>query len=1189
MPKSLVGANFADWVINQIDKRQKINSLTNQKTTEVLQYQNNNNAFVRMTSGIDINGDNVPAKKYQLFNTRFDGQFATGVNIGGNSAYGWESTSDFGFIPPPGIVSVDIKSQNRGSLREANINIIAHSLDQFDIISKLYLRIGYSVLLEWGWSKFFHNDIATEEGDESNVGNFRENYSSLDQDFILGSIWNQPLYADLVQLSIENLRKQTCGNYDGFYGRVVNYGWNLEKDGSYNITLTLKTWGDLAEGWKLNNKFPTNSQTETTPTEAPPIQNSAEKSSLNKILWKLTEKLKNDTVNEEKGYIIEKITNNDINSLTQLKANQFNEADDDAKGELLELAFSKLKGASSGVNYQFYIKLGTLLRILQNYMLLYNTQASSEDKKAIVNIDFKTNENFCFTFDRHTSVDPRVCLIPIPEEIESTSTSASPNAANESKTKSGITVEQISYVWYSAVKESGDGRIAGGGTIKTNENSSKYNEAVKKYYGLKQAKQNLEWEESKPIDVPENFASTPSLNDSVKNIFDKFLASYNQENFDGEYVEEWDGNYTGNVTIGKRFENQALVQYSVPEDTYGSRYYLVNPGINGGFVEKLTVTDSVITDQRNGITSEVTAVYNIYKHEAKFWKLSKPNQNYNAASNTQNQQNQPASNAQVGATYTKINKYSKFKYSSDKPWVGRIMEIYVNVEHIVQTLDKFIDVAKNKISVYDFLDNLMKGIEGALGSVNNFEVTYNEDINSIKIIDSTYIPGLNEVEEVKQYFTKEPTKFITHTLDINGGSFVRDANVKSKLSNNFAAQSTIGAQANGAVVGEDATALSKWNEGLVDRVIQSRSNVNSPETEKEDELQSQFESNLVAFQNYNNAVENGTITDEQIDGAKSDIVSFNKYLVGVYIKNNIIPGIGFLPIDLEITMDGLSGMKIYETFIADDRLLPKEYKDKIQFITTGISHRIQNNDWTTTINSVTSPKFSNVSVSNTTNSPSTIGGGSTSSEATNETGTPETVYNTTARNIDQMKPETQKVVNEKKDGLVVVREATGARGTPGTLWYQGKMLAYTVEDEVKKVKIKKETAIPDTQKMLNGKPYNLVFSDVTSSDWIRQTFQNFKGLNQYPAKWPTSETKIAGVRIGTSTDGVSLVDPSGNLNFSGVWFHHGASKNSSEGCIIVSSERAPNYYVKTDLAAAKKLNTFIYNNKITKLYIVNDF
>jgi hypothetical protein len=56
-------------------------------------------------------------------------------------------------------------------------------------------------------------------------------------------------------------------------------------------------------------------------------------------------------------------------------------------------------------------------------------------------------------------------------------------------------------------------------------------------------------------------------------------------------------------------------------------------------------------------------------------------------------------------------------------------------------------------------------------------------------------------------------------------------------------------------------------------------------------------------------------------------------------------------------MDGLSGMRIYESYTADTRLLPPKYKDAIQFIITGVSHRIQNNDWTTTISSISGPKY----------------------------------------------------------------------------------------------------------------------------------------------------------------------------------------------------------------------------------------
>ena len=50
-------------------------------------------------------------------------------------------------------------------------------------------------------------------------------------------------------------------------------------------------------------------------------------------------------------------------------------------------------------------------------------------------------------------------------------------------------------------------------------------------------------------------------------------------------------------------------------------------------------------------------------------------------------------------------------------------------------------------------------------------------------------------------------------------------------------------------------------------------------------------------------------------------------------------------------------MKIYESYTADTKLLPPRYKDAIQYIITGVSHKIQNNDWTTTIQSISGPKY----------------------------------------------------------------------------------------------------------------------------------------------------------------------------------------------------------------------------------------
>ena len=57
----------------------------------------------------------------------------------------------------PGIVDMDFKCLNRGSIKKASLNIKAHNKNQFDVIDVLYLRLGYSVFLEWGYDKYLDN------------------------------------------------------------------------------------------------------------------------------------------------------------------------------------------------------------------------------------------------------------------------------------------------------------------------------------------------------------------------------------------------------------------------------------------------------------------------------------------------------------------------------------------------------------------------------------------------------------------------------------------------------------------------------------------------------------------------------------------------------------------------------------------------------------------------------------------------------------------------------------------------------------------------------------------------------------------------------------------------------------------------------------------------------------------------
>jgi predicted chitinase len=68
---------------------------------------------------------------------------------------------------------------------------------------------------------------------------------------------------------------------------------------------------------------------------------------------------------------------------------------------------------------------------------------------------------------------------------------------------------------------------------------------------------------------------------------------------------------------------------------------------------------------------------------------------------------------------------------------------------------------------------------------------------------------------------------------------------------------------------------------------------------------------------------------------------------------------GFIPINISLTMAGLSGMKIYQEFTVDTNYLPSNYNREMVFIIKGVNHTIENNMWNTTIDSLSLPKTTN--------------------------------------------------------------------------------------------------------------------------------------------------------------------------------------------------------------------------------------
>ena len=103
------------------------------------------------------------------------------------------------------------------------------------------MRLGYHVLIEWGWSNYFNNegDLVTREDTESPV---MTNFIRSEQ---------SEYYKILDLISVE--KEKSNGNYDALLGRVVNFTWTLRDGGGYDISIRILSAGDILESLKLPN------------------------------------------------------------------------------------------------------------------------------------------------------------------------------------------------------------------------------------------------------------------------------------------------------------------------------------------------------------------------------------------------------------------------------------------------------------------------------------------------------------------------------------------------------------------------------------------------------------------------------------------------------------------------------------------------------------------------------------------------------------------------------------------------------------------------------------------------------------------------------------------------------------------------------------------------------------------------
>ena len=286
------------------------------------------------------------------------------------------------------------------------------------------------------------------------------------------------------------------------------------------------------------------------------------------------------------------------------------------------------------------------------------------------------------------------------------------------------------------------------------------------------------------------------------------------------------------------------------------------------------------------------------------------------------------------------------------PNAAYLMNIYLNFDFIQSSIDDNTDERGN-VGVFGFISSICDGLNKALGGINNLEPIIDKNTNILKIIDSSPIPGVTK------------RKNDTYALELYGynketSNFVRKVDLKTAITKEYSTMITVGATAGGYVKGSEATAFSKWNDGLVDRFNKELIN-NLEEDANPDEAKDNYEESflkqLSKCYGFTGVKLKSQGKDVSIDSKaiKKNLSIVTEYYKWLQNKNGKGNSIGFIPFKLSLTLDGISGVRIYDKLRIDSRFLPSNYGTELELLVTGISHKLSNDDWETSLETTVIP------------------------------------------------------------------------------------------------------------------------------------------------------------------------------------------------------------------------------------------
>jgi putative chitinase len=283
---------------------------------------------------------------------------------------------------------------------------------------------------------------------------------------------------------------------------------------------------------------------------------------------------------------------------------------------------------------------------------------------------------------------------------------------------------------------------------------------------------------------------------------------------------------------------------------------------------------------------------------------------------------------------------------------GKTLNALVCIDYLLQLIKTHArQDESNSVYVKSLIEEIISDMNKTFGNFNLFRLAYNDQTNCYYITDDQLIPGNNQI--LPTQFQDLPLfglKSIAHNLEIK-------TEISTKLANMLAisANADIG---NRATAGVDASSFNITSGSFIDRykpnVLGSQKSVSR--------VDGANDGRIAAADQFNTSIDYFYGRGENSE----DRVSFatNYYIERMARVKNDDTGTratALIPVSLNFTTDGISGLSMGQAFTVDDALLPYTYtsnlsyvgkKDNLRtlgFVVVGLDHTIESNQWKTNV------------------------------------------------------------------------------------------------------------------------------------------------------------------------------------------------------------------------------------------------